>query len=194
MFSKNPPPSDAIEALKTKLASIAPPARRTLAPIPTRHPNLDQCIKGWAVPGLTEISGQLGSGRIQLCLPSIAHISQRSRIGIVDPLSQVYPPGWGRMQLSQLLVVRPSPDRELWTAEQLARSGCFPLIGLLSTTPLGRRAMRLLRAAEHGNCAVLIWNTQSDRRIPSKLRIQLLGRQDNKLKIRLPLQQKEMWV
>jgi hypothetical protein len=194
MFSNTSPQSDAIEALKAQLASIAPPARRTLKPIPTRHPSLDRCIQGWAVPGLTEISGPLGSGRIQLCLPSIAHISQQSRIGIVDPLSQIYPPGWESLQLNHLLVVRPSPERVLWAAEQLARSGCFPLIGFLSTTPLGRRAMRLLRAAEHGNCAVLIWNTQSDLRIPSKLRIQMLGRQNNRLKIRLPLQHQEMWV
>ena len=156
-----------LEELKAQIGAIGPMLSRAQAPLPTGLPALDAEIKGWPVPGLTEISGQAGSGRIKLCLPSLARLSLQHRIGIVDPLHQIYPPGWSDVRLENLLLIRPPLERAAWSAEQLARSGCFALVGLLDPPRLGRTAARLAHACEHGSCALLIWTTEGDVRTPA---------------------------
>jgi hypothetical protein len=183
-----------IATLREKLTHLSPGLNRQQEPIPTGLADLDARIPGWPVPGLTEISGRLGSGRMRLCLPSLAKLSLHHRIGIVDPLGQLNPPGWPGVRLSQLLLIRPPLERAAWSAEQLARSGCFALVGLLDPPRLGRTGARLARAAEHGSCAMLIWTTESNVRTPAKLRIQIQNRQNSALFIRLAKTQESFWV
>jgi hypothetical protein len=183
-----------IAALQAQIAALGPTLSRDQAPLPTGLPELDAHVKGWPVPGLTEISGRAGSGRILICLPSLARLSRHHRIGIVDPLGQLYPPGWTDVRLEQLLVLRPPLERAAWSAEQLARSGCFALVGLLDPPRLGRAAIRLVRASEHGACAMVIWTTEGDVRTPAKLRIQVFDRRPGFIQIHLPATQKRLWV
>ena len=98
------------------------------------------------------------------------------------------------LRLENLLVARPALERSIWTAEQLARSGCFGLIALLDPPRLGRTAVRLTRSCEHGTCAMLLWVTEGDSRVPAKLRIQLLGRRQQQILINLPHINTEVWL
>jgi hypothetical protein len=183
-----------IDALKAKIATIGPAPRHRQAPIPTGIADVDKRIQGWPVPGVTEISGRLGSGRMQLCLPSLALLSLHHRIGIVDPLRQLNPPGWKGVDLNHLLLIRPPLERAVWSTEQLARSGCFALVGLLDPPRLGRTGARLARASEEGACALLVWTTESDLRTPAKLRIQTQNQQGKRLFIRFPKTDESLWV
>jgi hypothetical protein len=195
---------DTIAALRKKIAHLGPGLHRQQDPIPTGFAELDARIQGWPVPGLTEISGRLGSGRMQISLPSLGELSRHHRIAIVDPLGQLNPPGWAGVHLDRLLLIRPPLERAVWSAEQLARSGCFALVGLLDPPRLGRASARLARAAEHGTCALLIWTTESDVRTPAKLRIQIQNRhgvhphgvhpQKGALLIRLAQSGESLWI
>jgi len=183
-----------IEALKSKIAALGPPLRQPQKPIPTGIADVDKRIEGWPVPGVTEISGQLGSGRMRLCLPSLGRLSLHHRIGIVDPLRQLNPPGWKGVNLKHLLLVRPPLERAVWSTEQLARSGCFALVGLLDPPRLGRTGTRLVRASEHGACALLVWTTEINLRTPAKLRIETQNQQGRALLLRFPKTGESLWV
>ena len=183
-----------IADLQQQIAALGPTLCRTQAPILSGWAPLDAAVEGWPVPGISEISGPPGSGRIQLSLPSLVQMSRHHRVAVVDPLQQLYPPGWQGMRLEHLLVVRPALEKSTWAAEQLARSGCFGIVALLDPPRLGRAAARLARASEHGACSLHLWTTEGDTRIPAKLRVQLLGRHGSRLHIRLPHTNTELWL
>ena len=180
--------------LRQQIAALGPTLCRDQAPLLSGWSALDAAIEGWPVPGISEISGPPGSGRIQLSLPSLVQMSQHHRVAVVDPLQQLYPPGWKGIRLENLLIVRPALEKSTWAAEQLARSGCFGIVGPLDPPRLGRAAARLARASEHGACSLHLWTTEGDTRIPAKLRIQLLGRQGHHLHVRLPHTTTELWL
>lgn len=194
MFSKSSSKKALIADLQRQISAMGPTLCRPHSPLPTGWPELDVHIEGWPVPGLTEISAPPGSGRIQLCLPSLSRVSQHHRIAVVDPLAQLYPPGWNGVRLEHLLVVRPALEKSIWAVEQLARSGCFALVAVLDPPRLGRTAVRLVRASEHGACSVLVWTTEGDVRTPAKIRIQVLDRRKQCLLIRLPHTGAQMWL
>ena len=183
-----------IAELQQQIAALGPTLCRAQSPLSSGWPPLDDAIEGWPVPGISEISGPPGSGRIQLSLPSLVQMSQHHRVAVVDPLQQLYPPGWKGIRLEHLLVVQPALEKSTWAAEQLARSGCFGIVALLDPPRLGRAATRLARASEHGACSLHLWTTEGDIRIPAKLRIQLLVRRGNGLHIRLPHTNTELWL
>lgn len=183
-----------IADLQQQLSALGPTLCRAQAPLSSGWAPLDAAIEGWPVPGISEISGPPGSGRIQVSLPSLVQVSQHHRVAVVDPLQQLYPPGWKGIRLEHLLVVRPALEKAIWAAEQLARSGCFGIVALLDPPRLGRAATRLARAAEHGACSLHLWTTEGDTRIPAKIRVQLLGRRGDHLHVRLPHTNTELWL
>jgi RecA/RadA recombinase len=150
--------------------------QRTHQPLSTGHPPLDAIVKGWPHPGLAEVYGRLGSGRLQLVLPSVATLTtQRRTVAIVDPLAQVNPPGWSGVDATRMLLVRCSPDQSGWACEQLARSGAVPLIVLVDPPRQARIGARLTRAAEQGRATVIIVSERSDLRLPATLRLHVQG-------------------
>lgn len=179
-----PLPADAsrearVEALRAHLQQIAP-ARIQRPSRPTGLPSLDAAVGGWPAPGLAEVHGRPGTGRLSLVLPTLRDLMvgdgarPGQAVAVVDPVGWLHPPGLPDLPLERLLVVRPGA-RGLWAAEQLARSGAVPLVLLLDPPPLGRSARRLLHAAEAGSCTVIVVDEQHDTSLPASLRIETLG-------------------
>ncbi len=166
--------AERLAALRAQLARVAPPpaARAVLA---SGLPALDQACGGWARPGLNEVVGLPGSGRLGLVLPTMRALADQGyTIAVVDPLAWLHPPGLAGLPLHRLLLVRPG-TRALWAAEQLARCGALPLVVLLDPGPLGRGARRLQQAAEAGNCALLMLNERPEAQLRPALRLQAVG-------------------
>lgn len=150
--------------------------QRTRAPVPTGHGPLDAVVQGWPQPGLAEVTGRLGTGRLMLLLPAIVALTRQRRIvALVDPLAQVNPPGWAGVDPAHLLIVRCSPEQSGWTTEQLARSGAVPLVVLLDPPRQSRVGARLSRAAEQGRASVVLVSERSDVRLPATLRVRVEG-------------------
>jgi hypothetical protein len=162
-----------IAQLRQLVAEIAPAS--LLSPetsLPLAHPALT-FLAGWPRPGLVEISGALGSGRLSLVLPTVATLTaQGEPVAVVDPLNMVYPPGWG-VCLAQLLLVQPGHERALWCTEQLLRSGAFGLVLLLDPPRLGRSGYRLARAAEAGGSTGILLVERGNSRLPAKVRVHM---------------------
>ncbi len=194
MFSSNDEKNRKIQELKSLLSTLAPTQANPSTHLTTRLPALDERIGGWPSPGLTEISGPIGSGRISLCLPSLAYLTQHQRIAIVDPLHQLYPPGLASVRLENLIILQPPIEQTVWGAAQLTRSGCFALVAILDPPRLGRASYRLKKASEQGQCPVVLWVQDADSAIPAKVRIQLCGRRGHALRIHLPKQNDSVWV
>ena len=136
----------------------------------TGLPQLDHLIGGWPRPGLVEISGPPGSGRLGLLLPLLERETVAGRwVGVVDVLGQFYPPGYPGLDLSRVLLVRSGQERALWAAEQMAASGALGLVVLLDPVPLGRGGHRLRRAVERGKGVVVVLVEAPDPLCPSYL-------------------------
>lgn len=168
-----------LAALRQAIARIEkrPSVRRQQPVHPTGLPALDQTIRGWPRPGVSEVTGRQGSGRLSLVLPAMAWFCKRGQpVAVVDPFGLAYPPGWRDVDLTQTLLLQPGPERVAWTAEQLAGSGSVPLVVLLDAPRLGRGGLRLQRAAERGGCAVVVLSERSERSLPAALRLELQGR------------------
>ena len=146
-------------------------------------PALEAWFGGWPRPGVSEIVGAPGSGRLALLLPSLASLTRHGRpVVVIDAMEQVYPPGWAcpfgegeGVDLAQLWVVRPGLDRAAWAAEQVARSGSVEAVVLLDAPRLGRSAVRLARAAEGGGCALFVVAEVVEAELPAALRLSVLG-------------------
>lgn len=138
--------------------------------------SLDTWLRGWPRPGPIEIVGRPGAGRLALVSPLFARLTREGgSVILVDPLLQVHPPGLVGVDLSRIVLVRPSPERAAWAAEQVARSGAIGAMVLVDAPPLGRSGVRLARAAEAGNVAVFILSERPEVDLPAVLRLEARG-------------------
>jgi hypothetical protein len=140
---------------------------------------LDDLIGGVPGPGLIELSGAPGSGRMSLVLSVVAPLTQAGQwVGWIDGERTFYPAAARQLgvDLEHLMLVRPLPDQAVWAAEQLIGSGCFPLVVVCGEWVSTQVGMRWSRAAERGNCSVFIVRARSDRRIPASVRLTCRGR------------------
>lgn len=190
------PRAATIERLRALVGSrgrvgILPPPRERDAEAPALDPGaistgiagLDVWLRGWPRPGPVEIAGLPGAGRLALLTPLFERLTREGRtVLLVDPLQQVHPPGLGGIEPSRLVLVRPSPERAAWAAEQVARSGAVDILVLLDAPPLGRGGVRLTRAAEAGNLGVFVLAERPEVELPAALRLEVEGwRQDRVL-------------
>lgn len=137
-------------------------------------------------PGITELCGRPGTGRLRLLVPTLTRLTQRGdRAALLDPLGRLYPPGLEGVVLEQLLVVQPPPEQLGWAAEQLARSGLFALVVLLDPPRLGRAGARLARAVEQGGGALAVLTERPDPALPADLRLRTLGWRGPRLALEL---------
>jgi hypothetical protein len=144
----------------------------------------DELLGGLPRPGIVELSGPEGSGRCRAALLLVArHTARGEPVAWIDPLRRFFPPGalgFG-VVLEQLLVVRPVEDGSApwaWAAEQLLRSGCFPLV-VLDLPPIRgvRRALAhgFARAVEHGGCTLVTITSRQVRELPADVRLSTGG-------------------
>lgn len=169
--------------LRARLAAPRVSAGR----LPTGLPELEGWLGGWPAPGLTEVVGLPGSGRLSLLLPGLAAVTRRGRpVLVVDAMEEVYPPGWAcvGVELAQLWVVRPGLDRAAWVAEQAAAAGSVDVVVLLDAPRLGRQAVRLGRACERGGSSLFVVAEESEAELPAALRLQVQGHLQGRLQVR----------
>ncbi len=153
--------------------------------VPTGFASLD-ATAGWPAPGLAELCGLPGSGRLGLLMPLLVRSTRAGRwVAIIDVLGRLHPPGLAGVAWSRLLVVRPGAERAVWAAEQLAASGAAPVVALLDPMPVGRAGYRLLRAAEQGSSTVVVVGERSEQSLPASLRLQALGQSPGTLHVRV---------
>ncbi len=137
---------------------------------------LDALIGGLPQPGVVEVHGPPGSGRTRLALALTAALTaQGALVAWVDADHTLYPPAAADLAvvLRRLLVVRPPHERAAWAAEQLLRSGCFPLVAISGLSRLGHAGQRWSLAAEAGGCTALVISEQSIRELPAVVRLSL---------------------
>ncbi len=153
--------------------------------LPTGFAPLD-AIAGWPAPGLAEVVGAPGSGRLGLLAPLLARNTQGGRwVSLVDVLGRLHPPGLPALAWSRLLLVRPGAERALWAAEQLAASGALAVVAVLDPLPVGRAGYRLLRAAGLGGRTVVVLSERSEQSLPASLRLEALGQAPGTLRVRI---------
>lgn len=175
--------------LDARLARIADLRARVETPrvvhqrLPTGIPGLEGWLGGWSAPGVTELVGRPGSGRLAPILPALAALTQRGRtVVLVDPLRQLHPPGLG-LDLSRVLLVRPPGDQACWAAEQVARSGAVDAMLVLDPPRLGRGGLRLARACEGGNTAVFVVAEEAEGDLPAAMRLRVEGWEEAGLRL-----------
>lgn len=182
-----PPRAETIAALRRSLSGqglLVEPAARVGNP--TGFAALDAAVGGWPAPGLAEVVGAPGSGRLGLLLPLLARLSGAGRwVALVDILERLYPPAIPAVERARLLLVRPGAERALWAAEQLAACGDVPVVVLLDPLPVGRAGYRLLRAAEQGGGLVAVLAERSEQPLPASLRIEAQGVSPGALRVRV---------
>lgn len=144
--------------------------------LPACIPALDDWLGGWPRPGIVEIAGLPGSGRLAPLLPGLARLTrQGSNVVVVDPEQALHPPGLGGVDLARLVLVRPPRERAAWAAEQVARSGAVEALLLLDLPPLGRAGLRLARAAEAGGMTIFVVAGSPEEDLPAALRLRVEG-------------------
>ncbi len=142
---------------------------------------IDHILGGLPRPGIVEVYGPVGAGRIQVVGALLAAATARRRAVVwVDPMRRLYPPALAELgvELPLLLIVRPSEDGSqpwLWATEQLLRSGCFELVVVdrpdeqgLPRRPIGAR---WARAAEHGGSTALVLGERPARQLAADVRL-----------------------
>ena len=150
------------------------------------HAPLDRAVGGWPSPGLVEIVGRPGSGRCHLVRPVLADLTRQGRsVAVVDPFGEWHPTGWPGTRLDRVLVAQPSPEQAGWTAEQLARSGGFPLVLLFGRLRLGRSSARLHRGVEQGRCCLVVVSEKHEQALSPHLRLETRGFRPEGLQVNL---------
>jgi hypothetical protein len=173
--------TEAVERLRALIQASTPAPVLSARGCPTQLPALDAWVGGWPRPGVVELIGAPGSGRLGCVLPGLAaHTRSGSSVLLVDPGRQVYPPGWAGVSLERVVLARPSPERAAWVAEQAARSGAVAAVLLLDAPPLGRAGLRVARAAEVGLCTVFVVSGAADADLPAALRLRVEGWADGR--------------
>lgn len=154
---------------------------------------LDVLLGGLPVPGLVELSGPEGSGRARVAGALAAAITRVGRpVAWIDPRSRLYPPGLAGLgvRLEQLLVVRPPEDGTApwaWAAEQLLRSGNFPLVVIDFPDRSGvKRALAhgWARAAERGGATGVVLAARPVRELPADVRLAVLPTEQQLVAVR----------
>lgn len=179
--------ADTLSELRARFAA----PRVGLGRLPTGLEGLDQWLGGWPSPGLTELVGAPGSGRLAPILPLLRSLLRRGRTVVwVDPLHQLHPPGLGAELVGAptgpggLVLLRPPGDQAAWAAEQVARSGAADALVMLDLPRLGRAGLRLGRACEGGNSVVFVVGEESEPELPAALRLRSEGWEDAGLRLR----------
>jgi RecA/RadA recombinase len=172
------PAADRPAVLAELRARIAAP-RVLGGQLPTGLSELDAWMGGWPQPGISEIVGPVGSGRLGLILPTLAALTRQGRpVLVVDAMGALHPPGLagpGGVQLEALWMVRPGLERAAWVAEQAAAAGSLAAVLLLDAPRLGRAAVRLGRACERGGSALFVVAEESEAALPAALRLEVHG-------------------
>lgn len=152
---------------------------------PQRKPSgvgaVDALIQGLPTPGIVEICGPPGSGRLQIVLGIAAALACAGQpIAWVDPARRLYPPAVAAagVPLERSLWVCPPADREAWTVEQVARSGAFPVVVLVDPTVRPKWGTRWNLAAESGGCTLVVTQSRPARDLQAAVR---LGVEDDHL-------------
>jgi hypothetical protein len=139
---------------------------------------VDQLLGGLPSPGLVEVSGAPGSGRTRFALAIAAQLTQRGRPVVwLDFDRDLYPPSVvdHGVDPAWLVIVQPSVDRGVWAAEQVLRSGCFPLVVLGGDLLTRWAGQRWAHAAEQGGSTGLLLRSKPSRIIPSTVRLAVSG-------------------
>src|SRR5690606_32371474 len=174
-----------LDALRARIREIEGSARVERRRHSSGVELVDELVGGLPCPGLVEISGPPGTGRTRLALQLVAAATAGGRaVAWVDPERRLYPPAVEALgvPLHRLLLVRPpavaSPGEGgpvVWAAEQILRSGCFPLV--VVNLPDQREGFdrggghTWARAAERGHCTALVLTTRPRRPFPAEIRL-----------------------
>lgn len=150
-----------VHALRAYLRSKAPFLGHREA-IGTGVEGLDQILQG-GLPkaSLTVITGLAGAGRTSLAARVLAAQTQRGRpVAWIDAQALIYPPALDALgvDLSRLLMVRGSPDKATFAAEQIIDTGAFEVVVLsgLDAQLNPARARRLQTASEGARVATVV--------------------------------------
>ena len=155
-----------IEQLRTRIRKLEAAPREGGAVLTTGVQPFDALFPGGGLPlGQTvELCGEAASGRTTLALRAIAAAQREGGLAaFVDGPGQLYAPAAVAqgVDLPRMLRVRlPEPERLLWTAVQLARSGAFRCVVLdpdgTGVHPRAPEIKRLQDAAFRGGTLV-VW-------------------------------------
>jgi hypothetical protein len=177
-----PPPEPDVCSLRGTAAPILAELRARFhvsklvaSGLPTGLPAFEDWLGSWPRPGLTEVTGAPGAGRLAPLLPALRNLQTRGeRILLVDAAGNVQVralPG-----LENVLVVRAGLARAAWVAEQAARSGALAAVVLVDAPPLGARVgVRLGRAAEAGHCTVFVVGERTEPAVGFACRVRVEG-------------------
>ncbi len=119
---------------------------------------LDELAGGLPQPGLVQVVGPRGSGRMRLVSAMASVLTARGeRVAWVDHLGLLYPPTLEALgvELHRLLVVQPGAHQAAWSVEQLLRSGCFPIVFALEPPEAAGVGARWAHAARRGCCTLV---------------------------------------
>ncbi len=128
----------------------------------TGYPELDAVLpgNGWPAGSLTEIffDGP-GIGELQLLMPAAARVTRNGRwLSLITPPFIPYPPALAALgiDLRQVLLLRTASTREqVWTCEQLLKSGqCGAVLMWLEST--SEHMLRRLQQAAECSAAVTV--------------------------------------
>lgn len=170
----------ALDALRARIRALEGGAAVRRRRVPCGVEAVDDLLGGLPVPGIVEVSGLEGTGRVRVAL-AIAHgLTREGRsVAWVDPLARLHPPAVADhgVDLDRLLVVRPPEDGSApwaWATEQLLRSGCFGLVVVELPDRTGSRrslAHGWARACEHGGSTALVLTRRSVREVTADVRM-----------------------
>jgi len=175
-----------LEELRARIRALEGGARVVRRRAPSGVDVVDELLGGLPCPGIVEIHGAPGAGRVRLAASLLASATvQRRAVAWVDATRQLYPPALARLgvELGRLLVVRPPADGSspwLWATEQLLRSGCFELVVVEPPSGPRRRPRRPVgarwaRAAEHGQSTALVIGERPARQLAADVRLSVGG-------------------
>lgn len=171
--------SAALDALRERIRVLEGGAAVRRRRVRSGVEALDELLGGLPAPGIVELSGPEGSGRARLAAAVIAGLTRVGRLAAwVDPRSRLYPPALADLgvKLERLLIVRAPGEAApwIWAAEQILRSGNFPVVVVDFPERVGvRRALAhgWSRAAEHGGCTAIVLASRPVRELQADVRI-----------------------
>lgn len=162
-----------LDALRERIREIEG-HRVTQRREPSGVPAIDELIGGLPAPGIVEISGPAGSGRLRIVADLAARFAARGLpVAWVDPRRRLHPPGLVHLgvELSRTLLIRPPADRDAWAVEQIARSGCFPMVVVLDPLRRRRAGATWSHAVEQGGSVIVVVDVHPERDVPACVRL-----------------------
>lgn len=166
--------SDVLAALRARIREIEGHAAARPGEAPARP---SPGVEGWPCPGIVEVAGAPGSGRLRV-VAEAARAAQRrgERVGWVEVAACLYPPALAALgvRLDALVVVRPPVDRASWAVEELARSGCFGLVVAEVEVDGAIAARRWEIAARQGQATLVVVGERPRELLPAGLRLEVV--------------------